>query len=141
MVTLSRKNAMDRAMVTTGDNAMTGKIRYVGPVCTAWNSNICPPATVNPKWRRTSPPGPDKCSASGAMEGERFATTHCAVSLYGDARSVAIWFNEDAIVPAEAEAFQTSSYADGAKGGKERRVPLPADLFKALDTIKGETYL
>jgi hypothetical protein len=64
--------------------------------------------------------GPDKCSATGSMEGEKFAATHCAVSLYGDQHSVAIWFNEDPILPAESEAFQLSSYADGAKGGKQR---------------------
>jgi hypothetical protein len=63
---------------------------------------------------------PDKCSATGALEGEKFAATHCAVSLYGDQHSVAIWFNEDPILPAESEAFQLSSYADGAKGGKQR---------------------
>jgi hypothetical protein len=62
----------------------------------------------------------DKCSATGALEGEKFAAMHCAVSLYGDQHSVAIWFNEDPILPAESEAFQLSSYADGAKGGKQR---------------------
>ena len=62
----------------------------------------------------------DKCSATGAMEGQEFTATHCAISLYGDQHSVAIWFNEDPIAPAEAENFQMSSYADGAKGGKQR---------------------
>jgi len=65
-------------------------------------------------------PAKDKCSATGQMGGERFTATHCAVSLYGDQHSVAIWFNEDAITAQEAESFQTSSYADGAKGGKQR---------------------
>jgi len=54
------------------------------------------------------------------MGGERFTLTHCVASLYGDSHSVAIWFNEEAITPQEAESFQTSSYADGAKGGKQR---------------------
>jgi TPR repeat protein len=63
---------------------------------------------------------PDKCSATGSMEGEKFAATHCAVALYGDQHSVAIWFNEDPISPAESETFQLSSYVDGAKGGKQR---------------------
>jgi hypothetical protein len=62
----------------------------------------------------------NKCSASGAMEGEKFTASNCAVSLYGDQHSVAIWFNEDPISPAEAENFQMSSYADGAKAGKQR---------------------
>jgi hypothetical protein len=61
-----------------------------------------------------------RCSATGSMGGERFTATHCVASLYGDSHSVAIWFNEDAITPQEAESFQTSSYADGAKGGKQR---------------------
>jgi TPR repeat protein len=61
-----------------------------------------------------------RCSATGSMGGEKFTATNCVVSLYGDQHSVAIWFNEDAIVPQEAQSFQTSSYADGAKGGKQR---------------------
>jgi uncharacterized protein len=60
------------------------------------------------------------CSATGQMGGEKFAATHCAISLHGDQKSVAIWFNEAPITPEEAAAFQTSSYADGAKGGKPR---------------------
>jgi len=63
---------------------------------------------------------PDKCSATGAMEGEKFTAKNCAVSLYGDKHSVAIWFNEDPISPTEAESFQLSSYVDGAKAGKQR---------------------
>ncbi|HEY1459568.1 MAG TPA: tetratricopeptide repeat protein [Casimicrobiaceae bacterium] len=62
----------------------------------------------------------DKCSATGAMEGEKFTATHCAISLYGDQHSVAIWFNEDAITPDEAVAFQLSSYAGEDKAGKRR---------------------
>jgi hypothetical protein len=33
-------------------------------------------------------------------------------------------FNEDPIAPAEAENFQMSSYADGAKGGKQRTMAI-----------------
>jgi len=65
-----------------------------------------------------------RCSATGTMGGEKFAATNCAVSLYGDQHSVAIWFNEDAITPAEAESFHTSSYADGTKGGKQRTMAI-----------------
>ena len=61
-----------------------------------------------------------RCSATGSMGGEKFTATHCVASLFGDAHSVAIWFNEDPITPQEAENFQMSSYADGAKGGKPR---------------------
>lgn len=61
-----------------------------------------------------------RCSATGLMGGERFTVTNCVASLYGDQHSVAIWFNEDAITPQEAESFRTSSYADGTKGGKQR---------------------
>jgi hypothetical protein len=65
-----------------------------------------------------------RCSATGSMGGEKFSATNCVVSLYGDQHSVAIWFNEDAIAPAEAENFQMSSYADGAKGGKQRTMAI-----------------
>ena len=65
-----------------------------------------------------------RCSATGSMGGEKFTASHCVASLYGDQRSVAIWFNEDAITPQEAESFQTSSYADGAKGGKQRTMAI-----------------
>ncbi|MFO1323979.1 MAG: tetratricopeptide repeat protein [Burkholderiales bacterium] len=65
-------------------------------------------------------PAPDRCLASGQMEGEKFTAAHCAVSFMGDQRSVAIWFNEEPITPQERESFQTSSYADGNRGGKPR---------------------
>lgn len=65
-------------------------------------------------------PVKNRCSATGAMDGTRFAATNCVISLYGDQNSVAIWFNEDPITPAEAETFQTSSFASGDKGGKPR---------------------
>jgi TPR repeat protein len=71
-----------------------------------------------------SAPVKTRCSASGTMGGEKFAATNCVVSLYGDQHSVAIWFNEDPIAPAEAENFQMSSYADGAKGGKQRTMAI-----------------
>ena len=65
-----------------------------------------------------------RCSATGTMGGEKFAAANCVASLYGDQHSVAIWFNEDPITPAEAESFQLSSYADGAKGGKQRTMAI-----------------
>jgi TPR repeat protein len=61
-----------------------------------------------------------RCSATGSMGGEKFSMTNCVASFYDDAHSVAIWFNEDAITPQEAEAFQLSAYASGDKGGKQR---------------------
>lgn len=61
-----------------------------------------------------------RCSAKGTMGGEKFTATNCVASLYPDQHSVAIWFNEDPITPEEAESFQMSSYASGAKGGKQR---------------------
>ena len=68
----------------------------------------------------TSAPAPDKCSATGQMEGQKFAANHCAVSLLVDQHSVAIWFNEDPIEPSEAANFQVSSHADETKAGKQR---------------------
>ncbi len=65
-----------------------------------------------------------RCSATGTMAGEKFAATNCVASLYGDQHSVAIWFNEDPITPAEADSFQLSSYADGAKSGKQRTMAI-----------------
>ncbi len=67
-----------------------------------------------------SAPVTTRCLTRGSMGGERFTATNCVVSLYGDQHSVAIWFNEDPITPQEAENFQMSSYADGAKDGKQR---------------------
>jgi hypothetical protein len=58
------------------------------------------------------------------MSGEKFTATHCVASLYGDQHSVAIWFNEDAITPEEADSFRTSSYADGATSGKQRTLAI-----------------
>ena len=65
-------------------------------------------------------PPKDRCSASGQLGGERFTTTHCAVSMLHDQRSIAIWFNEAPITAQEADNFQTSSHAGSSKGGKER---------------------
>jgi hypothetical protein len=72
----------------------------------------------------TAAPVKTRCSATGSMGGEKFTATNCVASLYGDQHSVAIWFNEDAITPQEAESFQTSSYADGVKGGKPRTMAI-----------------
>jgi TPR repeat protein len=65
-----------------------------------------------------------RCSATGTMAGAKFAATNCVAAFYGDQHSVAIWFNEDPITPAEVESFQLSSYADGAKGGKQRTMAI-----------------
>jgi len=70
-----------------------------------------------------SAPVKTRCSATGTMSGEKFAASNCVAALY-DQRSVAIWFNEEPIAPAEAENFQMSSYADGAKGGKQRTMAI-----------------
>ena len=86
----------------------------------AATSGSAPGATA--AW--TAAPVKTRCSATGSMGGEKFAATNCVASLYGDQDSVAIWFNEDAITPQEAESFQTSSYADGAKGGKQRTMAI-----------------
>ncbi len=92
----------------------------------AWKPGQPMPASVagvrgaTAGWDTAAAPHADKCSASGAMEGERFAASHCAISLYGDQHSVAIWFNEDPITPDEVAAFQVSSYAADNKGGKPR---------------------
>ena len=72
----------------------------------------------------TSAPVKTRCSATGSMSGEKFSATNCVASLYGDQHSVAIWFNEDPIAPGEAENFRMSSYADGAKGGKQRTMAI-----------------
>lgn len=65
-----------------------------------------------------------RCVASGTMGGEKFAMSHCVASLYGDQHSVAIWFNEDAIAPQEADSFRLSSYAGSAAGGKQRTMAI-----------------
>jgi TPR repeat protein len=62
----------------------------------------------------------DSCTAKGALEGDAFTATHCAVALYGDQHSVAIWFNEQPIGADEAEGFALSSYAKADPGGKQR---------------------
>jgi hypothetical protein len=68
----------------------------------------------------TAARSPDRCSASGVMEGRRFTATNCAVALYGDQHSVAIWFSEEPIAPAEKESYELSAYADAGKGGRQR---------------------
>jgi hypothetical protein len=65
-----------------------------------------------------------RCSATGTMGGEKFAATNCVAALYGGEHSVAIWFSEDPITPAEAQAFQWSSYTEGSKDGKQRTMAI-----------------
>jgi len=71
-----------------------------------------------------STPVKTRCSATGTMGGEKFAATNCVASFYDDAHSVAIWFNEDPIAPAEVENFQSTSYASADKGGKPRTMAI-----------------
>jgi TPR repeat protein len=72
----------------------------------------------------TAAPMKTRCSATGSMSGEKFTANNCVASLYNDQHSVAIWFNEEPITPAEVESFQLSSYAEGAKGGKQRTLAI-----------------
>ena len=64
----------------------------------------------------------NKCSATGVMGGEKFVANNCAVARLsgGEGIAVAIWFNENPILPPEAERFQISASASGTKDGKER---------------------
>jgi hypothetical protein len=98
--------------------------RGAEPAATARNAGTmaatAPSAAATPAAVPSAPAAPDQCSATGSLEGQKFSATHCAVALYTDQHSVALWFNEDAIDPAETKAFQTSAYAGAAKGGKQR---------------------
>jgi len=71
-----------------------------------------------------STPVKTRCSATGSMGGQKFTATHCTASLYADQHSVAIWFNEEPIAPAEVENFQMSSYASGDQGGRQRTMAI-----------------
>jgi hypothetical protein len=62
----------------------------------------------------------DVCAAKGALEGDAFTATHCAVALYGDQHSVAIWFNEQPIAADEVDGFALSAYAKADPGGRQR---------------------
>ena len=44
----SRNSANDSTMVMTGDSEMIGKMKYAGPIVSALNSSICPPAPSRP---------------------------------------------------------------------------------------------
>ena len=44
----SRSSANDSAMVMAGDSEMIGKMKYAGPMVSALNSSIWPPAPNNP---------------------------------------------------------------------------------------------
>lgn len=65
-------------------------------------------------------PHQDSCSARGTLEGDAFTATHCAVALYGDQHSVAIWFNEQPIGADEVDGFALSAYAKADPGGRQR---------------------
>lgn len=68
--------------------------------------------------------GQNKCSAAGLMGNQKFLTTHCAAALYGSQHSVAIWFSEDPITPAEAADFQATATVETIKDGKQRTLVL-----------------
>ena len=79
------------------------------------------PTVESSKAAAAAPPrAPDRCSASGALGGERFRATHCAVAFFADQRSVAIWFSESPITAEEAGEFRLSSYANATRDGKPR---------------------
>ncbi len=65
-------------------------------------------------------PAANRCTGTGEIGGKRFAAKHCAVSLLSDQRSVALWFSEEPITPAEVETFAMSSSAPSSKNGKPR---------------------
>ena len=90
-----------------------------GSAAAANSASAAPPSAA-----AATAPVKTRCSATGLMGGTSFTANNCVASLYGDSHSVAIWFNEDPITPQEAESFQTSSYADGAKGGKQRTLAI-----------------
>jgi hypothetical protein len=78
-------------------------------------------------WAIASPAmAQNRCTAAGVMAGERFAANHCAVSFMPDARSVTIWFSENPIADAEADAFALSAWADSTQAGKARTMLLVA---------------
>lgn len=113
-------------LLSTGaSGALAGLDEGTTPLAlAAWSVGQALPASVAGAGAQpsagASAPAKDRCAATGEMGGARFATTHCAVSLMQDQHSVAIWFNEDPLAPQEVDGFQTSSYADGTKGGKPR---------------------
>jgi hypothetical protein len=104
--------------------------RKASALADAWKIGQPPPGTAATSVSASAataavPAAPVKtrCLASGTMGGEKFTATHCVASLY-DQRSVAIWFNEDAITQEEADSFQMSSYADSTTGGKQRTMAI-----------------
>jgi TPR repeat protein len=105
--------------------------RKASALADAWKVGQPPPGTgatsVSASAAKAAVPAAPvktRCLASGTMGGEKFTATHCVASLYGDQHSVAIWFNEDAITPEEADSFRMSSYADAATGGKQRTMAI-----------------
>jgi TPR repeat protein len=124
---IAARNGNKESVVHRDDIARTltqVQLRDGQALAAAWEPGKPMPTVVAAAGRPAAPAaaasGPDKCAATGQMEGERFIANHCAVALYGDAHSVAIWFNEDAITPAEVDEFRLSSHAGETKGGKPR---------------------
>lgn len=105
-----RRDGLAMADAWTVGQAPPGRATAAGPASSATAAASAPVKT--------------RCSATGSMGGEKFSATNCVASFYGDAHSVSIWFNEYAITPQEAEAFQSSAYASGDKGGKPRTMAI-----------------
>jgi hypothetical protein len=53
----------------------------------------------------------DKCSVKGVIGGRSVAMSACAAAYYEDEHGVTLWFDAKPIAAADAEAFQSSSYA------------------------------
>jgi hypothetical protein len=88
----------------------------------AWQPGKPMPDRVAAASARAAPAsrGPDRCTASGSLEGQAFTATHCALAVLADQHSVAIWFNEDAITPEERDEFAFSAHASETRAGKPR---------------------
>jgi len=95
------------------------QVRNAQALADAWKPGQTMPSPSAPGLAAARP-HTDRCSASGSLGGDRFTATHCAVSLYGDQHSVAIWFNEQPITADEVKDFESSSYAKADPGGKQR---------------------
>ena len=96
--------------------------REAEAMASAWQPGKPMPERVAAASARAAPAarGPDRCSATGSLEGEAFTATHCAAAVYPDQHSVAIWFNVDDIAADERDAFAFSAHASETRAGKPR---------------------
>ncbi len=63
----------------------------------------------------------DKCSVKAVLGGKPVTMKYCAVSVYEDQHSVALYFSDAPFTPKELDAFHLSSYAsDKNEAGKPR---------------------